>query len=122
MDDVGTTLVDQLYTKIKEDIVACNLTAGQKLIFRELAAHYSASETPIKQALNRLVAEGLVESVPRKGMWVRKITDSEILEILDIRLMIELYDIENVIIALNSNLKLRHMFEENLATHYECGK
>ncbi len=113
------TLVDKLYMQIKEDIVRCVFQPGEKIIFRELATRYSASETPLKQALNRLVTEGLVTNIPRKGMWIRKITAEEIIETMDIRLMIELYNIESMILALNNDITLRKKLKDNIAQNRE---
>lgn len=45
--------------------------------------------TPVNQALNRLVVEGMVELIPRKGAIVRPMSLEEIINIVDVRLMIE---------------------------------
>ena len=54
------TLVDKAYERIKADFARGALAPGEKIIFRDLVERYGISETPIKQALNRMVTEGLV--------------------------------------------------------------
>ena len=61
------TLVDVAYHKIRKDIIDEYLPAGQKINLSDLCARYGVSPTPIKQALNRLMAEGLVENIPRRA-------------------------------------------------------
>lgn len=117
-----TTLIEAVYTNIKKDIIEDYLKPGSKIIIRELSERYSVSETPIKQALNRLVTEGLVESIPRKGMRVKKITWSEIDDIFDIRLMMDLYFIKPVMMALDGNEKYHAEFEENIRKNLEYAK
>lgn len=104
------TLVDTLYKIIKKEIAASYLQPGDRLNSRVLAERYQVSETPIKQALNRLVTEGLVESIPRKGMRVRKITQSEIEEILELRMMLDSYFVSDII----TNLRLYPELAEQL--------
>lgn len=83
------SLVDKAYEKIRNDLTMGELKPGQKITFQELVKKYEISETPIKQALNRMVVEGLVESIPRKGMRIRPISIQDFNEILDIRLLLE---------------------------------
>lgn len=119
---VPTTLIEATYKNIKDDIIQGWLKPGSKIIVRELSERYSVSETPIKQALNRLVTEGLVESIPRKGMKVKNVTWSEISDILEIRLMMDLYFIHPVIMTLDGNAELHAEFEENIKKNLEYAK
>lgn len=109
------TLVDVAYKALKKDITEGILVPGQKIITRELHERYGISETPIKQALNRLITEGLVESTPRKGVRVRDIRWEEIEELWDIRLMIETYYIPRIIE--NFDAAAREKFAANIADH-----
>ncbi|MDE6929658.1 MAG: GntR family transcriptional regulator [Lachnospiraceae bacterium] len=85
------SLVDKAYESIRKDLTCGELKPGQKITFQELVKKYEISETPIKQALNRMVVEGLVESIPRKGMRIKPISIQEYNEILDIRYILESY-------------------------------
>ncbi len=88
---VNTSLVDRLVKKIRTNIYTGKYPAGKKLIVRELSEEFCVSHTPIKDALNRLVAEGYVEAPPRKSMVVRTYTNAEIIDALLARLMCEIF-------------------------------
>jgi DNA-binding GntR family transcriptional regulator len=111
------TLVDVAYKAVKKDIAERILLPGQKIIIRELNERYGISETPIKQALNRLITEGLVENTPRKGIKVRNIRWEEIEELLDIRLMIETYYIKHIVQNFNATAEVKEKFSRNLSEH-----
>jgi DNA-binding GntR family transcriptional regulator len=111
------TLVEEAYRAIKSDITLCALVPGQKILIRELGERYGVSETPIKQALNRLVSEGLVESVPRRGMKVRTVEWAEIEETLDARYMIESYSIPGAVAHLREHPETFARLEELVREH-----
>lgn len=111
------TLVDVAYEALKKDIAEKTLQPGQKLIIRELHERYGISDTPIKQALNRLIIEGLVENVPRKGMKVKELLWEEIEELMDIRLMIETYYAKTIIQNLKKHSDLKKRLMNNLKEH-----
>ncbi len=83
------SLTDVAYQEIRNSILLGNLVPGDKLVVNDLVETWKISNTPIKEALNRLVAEGLVETVPRRGMRVRVITPKELREIIQIRSLYE---------------------------------
>lgn len=115
----STTLIETTYANIKKDILENYFKPGSKIVVRELSERYTVSETPIKQALNRLVMEGLVESIPRRGMKVKSITWSEIDDILEMRLMMDLYFVKPVMDKLWDNKDLHSKFEENIKKNLE---
>ncbi|MCX7779802.1 MAG: GntR family transcriptional regulator [Negativicutes bacterium] len=111
------TLVDVAYKALKKDITERVLLPGQKIIIRELHERYGISETPIKQALNRMITEGLVESIPRKGIKVREVRWEEIEEIFDIRLMIETYYLKQIMQTFRQDPEVKAKFSNNLCEH-----
>lgn len=84
-------LADEIARKIQDKIQNQQYAPGQRLTVRKLCEEFGASETPIKQALNQLVTTGLVVSIPKCGMRVRKFTFEEMKENWESRLMIELF-------------------------------
>jgi len=86
-----------VYSRIKEDILSGKYAAGERLVISKISDQLGVSHTPINEALNRLVMEGYVEFMPRKGMKVREIDMDEIAETFEIRKMCELYSAEKVI-------------------------
>jgi Transcriptional regulators len=119
-DDNGLTklpLVDVAYRKLKEDICLGRYVSGQRLIIRDLSESLGVSQTPIKEALNRLVSEGLVEALPGRGMQVKRFKKDDIDEILEVRLMCELYCINKTLNAIKENPLLMQKFTDNITEH-----
>ena len=61
---------DRAYRRMRNDIISGVLGAGHRLAEADLAQSYGSSRTPIREALRRLQAEGLVETQPHKGARV----------------------------------------------------
>lgn len=114
---INYSLVDFAYNALKRDIVTEHLTPGQKLVVRELCERYGVSETPIKQALNRLLTEGLIEVVIRKGMRVKQIRFEEIEDLLETRYMIEIFCVKHALLAIGENDVIRQSFNDNIENH-----
>ena len=108
------TLADQIYADIKKDITNKQLVSGEKINIKELARKYSVSDTPVKQALQRLAEEKLVVNTPNKGMSVRTLTPHELNDTFDIRLMMDTFFIKDIITTLNYNSTLRQQLLENM--------
>lgn len=94
-DDLGafvrTSLVDLVTERIRTAIFSGAYLPGRKLIVRELSEVLGVSHTPVKDALNRLISEGLVEAFPNRSMVVRRFTTHDLIESLAVRLMCELF-------------------------------
>ncbi len=79
------TAVDYAYKQIWKQLVFANEQKEQRLSDVVLAEKLGVSRTPVRQALERLVQDGLVRSDPRRGFWVRTFTAQDIHEIYDLR-------------------------------------
>ena len=82
-------LREQIYRKIKHDILTGLHRPGKQLSVNELAGEYQVSATPIREALNVLQREGLVEIIPRVGCFVSQMTIKDVQDIFELRLIIE---------------------------------
>lgn len=74
---------------LREGITTGVLEPGRQLKENDLVAALAVSRTPIREALNQLSKEGLVEIIPRRGAFVRLWSKKEALEILLIREALE---------------------------------
>lgn len=81
--------VDRLYQQLKAMAVSFELKPDQRVNESELAEMLGASRTPIREALNRLVAEGLLTFQPRKGFFCRPLQPKTIFDLYEARLAIE---------------------------------
>ncbi len=82
---VTPTVVDYAYEQIWKHVIMIGGGEEQRLSDITLAEQLGVSRTPARQALERLVQEGLVRSDPRRGFWTRTFTAQDIHEIYDLR-------------------------------------
>lgn len=82
---------ERIYQILLSRIVSQDFAPGEKLNVPEIAHALQVSRTPVKDAVNRLAAEGLVDIVPRKGTSVARITADSIRELIQVRLMMEVF-------------------------------
>lgn len=59
------------YEAIRRDVISQKLKSGSPINESELAKKLNMSRTPIREALQRLVADGLVDVIPRRGAFIR---------------------------------------------------
>jgi DNA-binding GntR family transcriptional regulator len=82
---VNFTLKDHTYDLLRDAILKMNIydpSVDLRLDERKLAEQLAISRTPIREALARLAQDGLVEIVPRKGVFVQRKSRDEILEMV----------------------------------------
>lgn len=80
--------VDVLRT-LREDILSCRLAPGSELTEAELAERFAVSKSPVRDALSRLVHEGLVTVVPRQGYRVAPISVKDARDMFEYRAILE---------------------------------
>lgn len=86
-----TDLTAYAYTSIKEKIVHCEFQPGSLLNETQLCAQLEISRTPVREALSRLAQEGLIQTVPKKGILVQSITVADIRQMYEARSLLEPY-------------------------------
>lgn len=87
--DRPLSLTDQIYERVRQEIIEAKWRPGQILLEPELAALYGVSKTPVREALRLLVQEDWVVILPRKGYLVRPLRLGDIGEVFGLRAMIE---------------------------------
>ncbi|MBE3597796.1 MAG: GntR family transcriptional regulator [Limnochordaceae bacterium] len=91
---VNKSLVSQIHDVLREDIVSLRLAPGARIAVDAMARRFGVSRTPVRDALNWLVEERLVQLSPRVGYFVVQLTPQDVEEIADVRKMIELYALD----------------------------
>ena len=70
-------LSDQVYDLVRASILDGSNAPGSRLVESEIARRLQVSQAPVREALKKLVHQGLVTSVPRKGSYVTTISPEE---------------------------------------------
>ena len=80
---------EQAYKLIEEMIVTLDLPPGASVSEATLSTRTGIGRTPIRMALKRLEHQGLITSLPRKGVFIRQLKVEDELAILEIRRPVE---------------------------------
>jgi DNA-binding GntR family transcriptional regulator len=83
------SLSDQAYYRIRELIVTLELPPGSPVSERELMESLAVGRTPIREALQALARERLVEVYPRRGMFVSRVDVRDLAGLSEVRLTLE---------------------------------
>ncbi len=83
------TRATNLYDQLRGDLVDGALEPGSKLAIEALAERYQTSATPLREALNRLVSDGLVQRREQRGFVVAAISAQDLQEITKTRCWLE---------------------------------
>jgi len=77
------------YEAMMQAIRRGDYVPGARLREEEVAARLNLSRTPVREALRRLEAEGIVEHQPRSGAVVRQLSHAEVVELYEMRVVLE---------------------------------
>ncbi|MFH5182401.1 GntR family transcriptional regulator [Paenibacillus sp. TAB 01] len=102
-----SNLWDKTYALLKESIIRRKYAPNHKLSIPELSEQLGVSRTPVRDALTRLEMEGLVKTVSKVGTFVVAITNQDVQNIMDTRLMLEFWVIEKLNNVDKETLKFR---------------
>jgi DNA-binding GntR family transcriptional regulator len=81
----GPSSPDQVVHALTEGLKSGRYVPGQRLIEADLTSELKLSRGPVREALKRLAAEGLVSLIPHRGAYIRKLTRREVHDILVIQ-------------------------------------
>ncbi|MDT0176071.1 GntR family transcriptional regulator [Pantoea sp. RRHST58] len=107
----------QIYRYLRKDIVTCVIQPGSLLSEKEVSARFNVSRQPVREAFIKLAEAGLVQVLPQRGTFVRKISARRVADGRFIREAVEVsvvrraaLEIEPVaLLALEHNLQLQKM-------------
>jgi len=105
------TVVDYAYEEIWKRVIMIGGSEEQRLSDVTLSEQLGMSRTPVRQALERLVQEGLVRADPRRGFWTSTFTAQDIHEVYDLRGALE---------VLAVRLAAPRLSQEDLKAHLEA--
>ena len=89
MNSQGQALVDELAATIQARVLNGEIATGTRLRQETLAADFGVSRTPVREALRKLQASGLVEVQPHRGAVVRRPSARDVREAYEVRAELE---------------------------------
>jgi DNA-binding GntR family transcriptional regulator len=112
-----SSLVQEIYDILHQQIVLGQLTPGQRLDVARLAHLLKVSTMPVKQAIARLEVEGYIEVSPRRGTFVAQLSLEDLLEALDVRLALDLFVADQLATTLSDEAlaEMRQIHERMVA-------
>jgi DNA-binding GntR family transcriptional regulator len=87
--EAATTLASSVYARLRDDLLRGTLPPGGKLRVEWLAAQYGVGASPVREALNRLAAERLLDRHDQRGFYARMVTAEDLEELTRTRCWLE---------------------------------
>lgn len=108
------TKSDYIYEKIKDDIIEGKLALGERLLVSTLAHQYNVSAMPIREVINRLLQDGLVETIANVGARIVTFDEKKYREIFFVKIELEALAIKMAAESANDDLikKLEDIISE----------
>ncbi len=91
------TLSVQIAGRIRDDILTGNYPPGAQLHEVELAVGFGVSRGPLREAMQRLVQEGLLRSEPHRGVFVPDLTEDDLLDVFFVRSTLEIAALRRIV-------------------------
>ncbi|SEG84584.1 transcriptional regulator, GntR family [Actinacidiphila yanglinensis] len=82
-------LSDQVYARVRRLIIEGVLEPGARLVESEIARQFEVSQAPVREAVRRLVHEGLADHIPRRGSFVAVVSQEDAHHARAVRVAIE---------------------------------
>lgn len=80
----GSGQADKAYNILRQKLLDQHLPPGAPVVEVELANEFGMSRTPVREAIRRLHADGLLEVIPRKGTYVRGFTIHDLVKLYEL--------------------------------------
>lgn len=93
----GQTQADVIFETLRADILACRLAPGQKIKINELSTRFDVSLGSVREALQRLSADGLLVMEAQKGFTVSPVSPSELMDLTATRVEVENFCLRDAI-------------------------
>lgn len=85
----SNSLAEQAYHLLEEQLVTLKLAPGELVGEKDLVDRAGIGRTPVREAIQRLSAEGLLQVLPRKGLMVTPLRRSDLAKIIEARRVLE---------------------------------
>lgn len=95
--DLPATLVEVAGHRLRDAILSGALKPGDKIVEEQLCADFGISRAPLREALRLLAQQGLVEHMPRRGSRVAEWSPRDILQLFELRQVLERHAVESAL-------------------------
>jgi len=92
---INSTIQEQVYQVIRHEVVNRVYHEGEQLKEADLAQRFNVSRSPVREALHRLAGDGLLTIIPNRGIFVKEMDEKYIIDVLDLRSLLERRAIEH---------------------------
>jgi DNA-binding GntR family transcriptional regulator len=113
---VAETDNTRAYAALKQLVLAGGFRSGEVVTLRSLAERLSFGDTPVREAVKRLISEGAFEALPNRSARVPALNRRELQQILELRILLE----SNAAALAAQNITL-HQIEQLRAMHKAMG-
>jgi len=83
------SVAEQVYGRLRADILSGRIALGARVVESQIAARFKTSRAPVREAVQRLVQDGLLEAKPHQGPSVVTLTKTDIRQLYEARAAIE---------------------------------
>lgn len=97
-DEKSKSQIEQAYWRLRQDILVGVLTPGEKLRIEHVRDQYGFGASGIREALSRLLSDGLVDSEAQRGFWVAQISREDLRDLTASRKVIEVEALRQAIL------------------------
>lgn len=94
---MAEALSDIAYRLITKKLMAGDLVAGQKISEQKIASECGISRTPVREAVRRLIEEGLLYQIPSSGTYVARVDRRQLIDAYEVRMAIECFAIDHAL-------------------------
>lgn len=108
------TAGDRIYHAIKASVIAYAFPEGKRIYLEPIAEDLNVSTTPVREALNRLAAEGLVIKAPRKGFLAMSLASDKLLGHYEMTKLLLVHELEELDADARSRLSKHEAIAEVL--------
>lgn len=118
---INYTIKEQVYNILKEQILDGTFRSGQWLQEAKLANDLGVSRSPVREALQQLLGDGLVVNIPNKGVFVKEITEQDMQNIFEVRICFETVGIRRSVDNLTDEIREQLLeIKQKLIQYYEA--
>ena len=106
------TLSGQIAGQMRDAVLSGGFAPGEQMNEADLAARFGVSRGPVREALQRLIQEGLLVAQPHRGVFVAELTEADLADVFFVREAVEGAALRRVLATADRSVVERHLMAE----------